>query len=252
MRADLAALPPLPKIVDKIDLGERFMYLDCVTLVARDGVGFLQLLGGPACDNQLTPLLNDTTRVTVDWNLVLRRANKWYDRLAEAHAQPTRAERTAAYAKIDADLMKQNKALKNWTSSALWTLADPRQATSEHVSTILSGLLLPGLSACTTAEDRGNMRFDVTKLAFALAEYRAAHGSYPAKLADLVPKYVAVVPKDIFSGRALHYKPQADGYLLYSVGPNGKDDGGRNQWDDPGNEKLTGCDDITVRIAAKH
>ena len=30
------------------------------------------------------------------------------------------------------------------------------------------------------AEDRGNMRFELTKLAFALAEYRAHHGSYPA------------------------------------------------------------------------
>ena len=48
-----------------------------------------------------------------------------------------------------------------------------------------------------------------------------------------MPKYVAVVPKDIFSGGALHYKPQADGYLLYSVGPNGIDDGGRNQMTTP-------------------
>ena len=77
------------------------------------------------------------------------------------------------------------------------------------------------------------MRFELTKLAFALAEYRARHGSYPAKLADLVPKYVAAVPQDIFSGGALHYTLQGDGYLLYSVGPNGKDDGGRNREDNP-------------------
>ena len=40
-------------------------------------------------------------------------------------------------------------------------------------------------------------------------------------------------PQDIFSGGALHYKPQADGYLLYSVGPNGIDDGGRNEMTTP-------------------
>ena len=37
MRADLDKLPPLPKMVDKINVGERFMYLDCVGMVAREG-----------------------------------------------------------------------------------------------------------------------------------------------------------------------------------------------------------------------
>ena len=44
-------------------------------------------------------------------------------------------------------------------------------------------------------EDRGLMRFDLTKLAFALAAYRADHGAYPATLADLSPKYVAQILK---------------------------------------------------------
>ena len=38
MRADLDKLPPLPKMVDKINVGERFMYLDCVGMVAREGL----------------------------------------------------------------------------------------------------------------------------------------------------------------------------------------------------------------------
>jgi len=65
------------------------------------------------------------------------------------------------------------------------------------------------------------MQFDLTKLAFALAAYHADRGAYPAKLADLVPKYVAEVPKDIFSAAELHYRWEGGGYLLYSVGVNG-------------------------------
>ena len=71
------------------------------------------------------------------------------------------------------------------------------------------------------------MQFDLTRLAFALAAYHADHGTYPAKLADLAPKYVAEVPKDIFNASELHYRPEGGGYLLYSVGVNGKDDGGK-------------------------
>ena len=66
-----------------------------------------------------------------------------------------------------------------------------------------------------------------------------------------MPKYVAAVPKDIFSGGELNYRQKGDGYLLYSVGPNGTDDGGRNQWDNPDDAKLSGCDDIAVRVPAK-
>ena len=46
------------------------------------------------------------------------------------------------------------------------------------------------------------MQFELTRLAFALAAYHADRGTYPAKLADLVPKYVAEVPKDIFNARS--------------------------------------------------
>lgn len=92
------------------------------------------------------------------------------------------------------------------------------------------------------------MQFDLTKLAFALAQYRADHDSYPVTLADLVPKYVAEIPKDIFNDSDLHYTRQDDGYLLYSVGSNGRDDGGKSYDDRTGNEDW---DDLVVRVPAK-
>ena len=91
------------------------------------------------------------------------------------------------------------------------------------------------------------MQFDLTRLAFALAAYRADRGTYPAKLADLVPKYVAKVPQDIFSAAELHYRPEGGGYLLYSVGVNGKDDGGKGMDDRKDGEDW---DDLTVRVPA--
>jgi len=58
---------------------------------------------------------------------------------------------------------------------------------------------------------------------------RGLHGSaYPQTLADLVPEFLDRVPLDPWSGRALCYRSTAEGksYLLYSVGQDGKDDGG--------------------------
>ena len=66
-----------------------------------------------------------------------------------------------------------------------------------------------------------------------MAAYHADQGRYPAKLDDLAPNYLAAIPGDIFSGKPLIYKPTEKGYLFYSIGQNGKDDGGRWYDDDP-------------------
>ena len=39
------------------------------------------------------------------------------------------------------------------------------------------------------------------------------------------------MPLDFFSGKPLIYRASKKGYLLYSVGVNGKDDGGRRQYE---------------------
>ena len=76
------------------------------------------------------------------------------------------------------------------------------------------------------------------RVAFALAAYRADHRRYPAKLGELAPKYLAAVHGDLFSGTALLYRPSEKGYLVYSVGVNGKDEGGRSLDNDPPGDDL--------------
>jgi hypothetical protein len=69
--------------------------------------------------------------------------------------------------------------------------------------------------------------------AIALKRYQLKHGNYPADLNSLVPEFLPAVPLDPVDGQPLRYRPNADGtFLLYSVGENGKDDGG-----DPSLEK---------------
>jgi hypothetical protein len=251
MRADLAKLPSLPKMVDAINVGERFMGLDCVTMISRKGVDSLTNLsgGGKAKSKGLfTLLMDDAVAVSIDWDQVLRMSNQWYDRMADAMGKPTRAERQAGLDKVNDDLRKLAAAAKDWKSIGMSMLSGPRHATSERIGQLLMSLLLPAVTACANAEDRGTMKFEVTRLAFAVAAYRADRGAYPARLADLSPAYVAQVPKDIFNASELHYRQEADGFLLYSVGPNGKDDGGKG-YDDrqAGGEEW---DDLVVRVPA--
>jgi len=252
MRADLDKLPPLPKMVDKINVAERFMYLDCVGMVARDGIRSISgLSGGMAGSNKpegmFDSLMDAVARVGVDWDHVLRMGNPWYDRMVEAFNKRTRAERQAAFHKINGDIGKLATEAKDWKSQGLLMLSGPRYATSERMGQIFVALLLPAVSTASNAEDRATMQFDLTRLAFALAAYHADRGTYPAKLADLVPKYVAEVPKDMFNAAELHYRLEVGGYLLYSVGVNGKDDGGKGVDDRKEGEDW---DDLAVRVPA--
>ena len=50
------------------------------------------------------------------------------------------------------------------------------------------------------------------------------------------------MPGDVFTGKPLVYRLDGAGYVFYSVGMNGKDDGGRGFDDDPPG------DDIRVRM----
>ena len=90
----------------------------------------------------------------------------------------------------------------------------------ESLAATGSSGLLPGIDVA----DRMAMQPRLIEVAFGLAAYRVEKGSYPERLSDLTPSFVASVPKDFFDNDAdLHYRREGAGYLLYSVGPNGKD-----------------------------
>ena len=249
MRAELAQLPPMSKMADKFDVAERMMFLDSTLGVASGDTRLLTFLAGFGVgdDKSLVAMIQKAVATSLDWDIILRMGNRWYDRLTVAAQKPTRTERVKAFARFNAEL-------KNLTASSrdpkMFTLAilAGKKAISKQTGNTLICLMLPGVSAALNAEDRIAMQWAVNALAFALAQYHADHGSYPVKLDDLTPKYVAKVSKDVFNNDAdLKYRVENDDYLLYSVGINGKDDGGKS-YDASNNNQ--GWDDLTVRMPA--
>ena len=70
-------------------------------------------------------------------------------------------------------------------------------------------------------------------IAFALHAYRLQHGDYPAALTALTSSHIlAALPEDPFAPNAQtmfrYRRVDSDHYVLYSVGPDGVDDGGRD------------------------
>ncbi len=74
------------------------------------------------------------------------------------------------------------------------------------------------------------VRLDLMQMGILLEQYKAQNGSYPAKLDAIAPDIGGSLPVDPFSGEAYHYVPAEDEFLLYSVGRNLVDDGGKHDW----------------------
>jgi hypothetical protein len=66
------------------------------------------------------------------------------------------------------------------------------------------------------------------RLVIAVERYRLEHGhALPARIDEMVPAFVDTVPVDPFSGKPLRLVADGAGYVVYSVGWNRGDDGGR-------------------------
>ena len=69
---------------------------------------------------------------------------------------------------------------------------------------------------------------DLARVACALERYRLAHGDFPESLEVLAPQFIDKLPHDLINGRPLLYRrTEAGGFVLYSVGWDETDDGGR-------------------------
>jgi hypothetical protein len=77
-----------------------------------------------------------------------------------------------------------------------------------------------------TGQSRGQAELRCAIAAIAAERYRRAHGSWPASLAALVPDPLAKVPTDPYDRQPLRMRRRDNGLVIYSVGPDGQDNGG--------------------------
>ncbi len=93
---------------------------------------------------------------------------------------------------------------------------------------IFARLLLPAMEGAGMKFAYAQANIDEAVVACALERYRLAHGQFPESLDALSPQFIEKIPHDLITGEPLKYNRTEDGqFVLYSVGWNGKDDGGK-------------------------
>jgi hypothetical protein len=229
---DVRQLPATSSLAEKLDLSDRFAILDTVMLLDRYGTGYLENLAGEQPAKDQAPKFRLYLEVT-DWNPALRTINSCYDRIAAVLRIKDRADREKQIDQLREELKKMKQKIDQKQAD---------QPVNKRVGDMLAVLFIPAFTKAQKAADETEQIQSNLHIAFALASYRGDHEQYPMTLAALAPKYLEQVPGDIYSGKKLIYCRTETGYVLYSVGVNGKDDGGRWRDDDPRG------DDVGIRL----
>ncbi len=233
---DLQNLRPRRPLAEIVDQGERVLALDTIQLFYRYG---WVALDDSEQAGVLSALQHRFMQRTLPWKKMLVIANQYYDILALTSNEPDRARRQEAYESLYKKLKEALEHTEHVTLRDLPTLLfKPGDKAGERIIYLLLALVSPAITRVQNAVDQCDQYHQLLLVALGLEIFRAETGQYPAKLEDLSPKYIPAIPEDIFSGYLPIYRRTERGYLLYSVGPNGQDDGGRTREDNPRGDDL--------------
>lgn len=234
--AAVRRIPEMPSVIQTSHYN-RFVFLDAVAWMSRGKL--IDDWGIPEFEDKKPEQILDM----LDLDEILRIGNRWFDKLDTALALPEREAKLAALAKVNDELERTLKGFKGLPP--LGEVENFRAAASERIGLGLAHMLLPAYGRMIISCSRGTQYLRHGQIAAALAAYRDERRKYPEVIEALVPRYLDAVPLDEFSGKPVIYRKTDAGYILYSVGENGKDDGGRFRIDEPPG------DDIGFRIPRK-
>ncbi len=88
--------------------------------------------------------------------------------------------------------------------------------------------LIPAAERVSELSYQGRVLYEATTAILAIQRWRLEKGGYPRTLDELIETgYLKELPKDPYSDKSLIYKKTEDNFVLYSIGINFADDGGK-------------------------
>jgi len=237
-------LPPLNG-PEHCVLGERLLALDFATAIVRDGPDKATRMF--ATDPNEPPL----PRMELDADELLRLENAEADRQASCYAKGRFSLQVDAFRRsapvlspLAKRICREVPGLLDMRRRLRLLAREGKSLTAKERARALHELLGAPDTAATilslTTRTRAMQR--LSQVALALVVYRDRHRQYPRELGQLAPAILAAVPTDPFTDGQFVYKASSNGYTLYSLGPNMRDDNGQGACGGAGK------DDIAVEM----
>jgi hypothetical protein len=235
-RVAIRNLPAPSPVADKFAV-MRFSYLDEVCATARGSVSADAILGKNSRAGRWI------AGGLVDWDQAMRLGNEYFDGMVQAAGKPVGREAVEAALALDRELERETAKYRNDKAPLS---RDRAVATRGTCLAYLVPYDTSSVKWLVEARDRMFVYDQLTEIALALSAYRTEHGEYPKALAAIQPDYLPGIPEDPYTKGPFRYRRWSDGYMLYSVGPNGEDDGGEMSWGSA--QLMRHSDDMGIRV----
>jgi len=233
-------------IEDLVALGPNTTYADLLMAVGRlEELEMLQTYPLYGYDYQMDddgrPIKNlsaqqqalrNALRASVDWNSILRRYNRIIDELVVALDQPIRPKRFRDVEAILDRHYRKSEILGNPTVANTLFASGTTDKMFAQLMIWTVGTKISQTDAWITVQTR------MAEIAARLALYRRVEGEYPESLEKLKEALLGIDPPDadlfddpFHDTDTLRYErlDNGQGYKIYSVCKNGRDDGGRDE-----------------------
>lgn len=206
---------PLPEMVESVDIIERWEKLDTMQWIA---------LGKKHDPRFKMADLNQEV-----WDAAFKKLNGMMDDYLQAARRPGMGDFKAALATWDRHMETIRNQATQDQGPPLQGSGESREAYGSRVAEWIAATMLPSFGKAVELGRRGEQQVQMVRLVLAAAEVKAKTGKWPARAEEVVPGVLMEVPKDMYSagGAApLRYVLYAGGPRVYTVGENGRDDGG--------------------------
>lgn len=100
-------------------------------------------------------------------------------------------------------------------------------AKGRHPYNLVAAIAIPALIGQNEKAALRQTAVDQARVACALERFRMARKDFPQALEELVPDFLPALPVDVAAGGPLRYRREGSGYVLYALGSDGRDEGGR-------------------------
>jgi hypothetical protein len=210
MLKELRGMPAVPELAEAVDKLERLLPLAELSALAKYGNSWAK----PASMRVAGGTLGDGVE-PVDFAGAMWDSNRLWDMAVAGMREKTYAGMKSAAIAFGSE---KERIRKEW--SGIIHLGMDRAV----VEIIM--LMATDFSSAGKLEQESRIRRGMAEVGLVLATDRGTRGAYAARLEDLPAAEVAGRDEDFFSGGKLVYRREGNGYVLYSVGRNGRDDGG--------------------------
>jgi hypothetical protein len=177
-------------------------------------------------------LANEKEEMTSNLLELLRQPNGWRQMLSNSASDPPSAQEILLALRIGFTPKRPMlEGIRRYMDALIAGSRRPYYASAASPpipGDPLSQMILPVFPQSRFTWALRDARWRIAELRLAVRAYEQQHASPPLSLEALVPAYLAAVPQDPFAPKPLVSRHMGSGVLIYSRGPDGRDDGGKD------------------------